>query len=207
MKSEETSSGFRFRTSSRLILLAAVVVCSLFVLKLTPAQAQPQLYFADNNAKTIDRMNIDGSGLQVIAKVSEIPLGLAVDPIGSKIYWSVNSPARIYRSNPDGSGREIFYQPANQLEVIDRLAFDTSHHSLYWNGSANQATYIERINADGSGRQTILQNDLTNGPIGSALAIDLVGQRLFFQYQLNSVVASSTLDGSDIHTLFHGTAS
>ncbi len=52
---------------------------------------------------TINAANLDGSGVTELASILAVPMGIAVDIAGSKLYWT-NSRGRIQSANLDGSG-------------------------------------------------------------------------------------------------------
>ena len=52
---------------------------------------------------TINSANLNGSGVTELASILAVPMGIAVDVEGSKLYWT-NSRGRIQSANLDGSG-------------------------------------------------------------------------------------------------------
>ena len=52
---------------------------------------------------TINSANLNGSGVTELASILAVPMGIAVDTAGSKLYWT-NSRGRIQSANLDGSG-------------------------------------------------------------------------------------------------------
>ena len=52
---------------------------------------------------TINSANLNGSGVTELASIMAVPMGIAVDTAGSKLYWT-NSRGRIQSANLDGSG-------------------------------------------------------------------------------------------------------
>ena len=52
---------------------------------------------------TINSANLNGSGVTELASILAVPMGIAVDAAGSKLYWT-NSRGRIQSANLDGSG-------------------------------------------------------------------------------------------------------
>ena len=55
------------------------------------------------SAGTINSANLNGSGVTELASILAVPMGIAVDTAGSKLYWT-NSRGRIQSANLDGSG-------------------------------------------------------------------------------------------------------
>ena len=52
---------------------------------------------------TINSANADGTGATVLTSVLATPMGIAVDTVGSKLYWT-NARGRVQRANLNGSG-------------------------------------------------------------------------------------------------------
>ena len=52
---------------------------------------------------TINSANLNGSGVTELASILAVPMGIAVDVAGSKLYWT-NSRGRIQSADLDGSG-------------------------------------------------------------------------------------------------------
>ena len=50
---------------------------------------------------TINSANLDGTGVKELKSIMAVPMGIAVDPAGSKLYWT-NSRGRIQSANLDG---------------------------------------------------------------------------------------------------------
>ena len=65
-----------------------------------------KVYWTEKTGKrggTINSANADGTGATVLASVLAAPMGISVDTVGSKLYWT-NARGRIQRANLDGSG-------------------------------------------------------------------------------------------------------
>ena len=52
---------------------------------------------------TINSANADGTGATVLTSVLATPMGISVDTVGSKLYWT-NARGRVQRANLNGSG-------------------------------------------------------------------------------------------------------
>ena len=52
---------------------------------------------------TINSANLDGTDVKELTSIMAVPMGIAVDTAGSKLYWT-NSRGRIQSANLDGSG-------------------------------------------------------------------------------------------------------
>ena len=69
------------------------------------AIANGKLYWIEQtreSAGRVRRANLDGSNIQTLSSLQSVPLGIAVDAIGRKLYWT-NSRGKIKRANLNGS--------------------------------------------------------------------------------------------------------
>ena len=65
-----------------------------------------KVYWTEQTGKrggTINSANADGTGATVLTSVLATPMGIAVDTVGSKLYWT-NARGRVQRANLNGSG-------------------------------------------------------------------------------------------------------
>ena len=65
-----------------------------------------KVYWTEKTAAstgTINSANLNGSDVKELASIRSVPMGIAVDTAGSKLYWT-NSRGRIQSANLDGSG-------------------------------------------------------------------------------------------------------
>ena len=65
-----------------------------------------KVYWTEQTGKrggTINSANADGTGATVLTSVLATPMGIAVDTLGSKLYWT-NARGRVQRANLNGSG-------------------------------------------------------------------------------------------------------
>jgi hypothetical protein len=60
------------------------------------------IYWQDEGSQSIQRANADGTHVQTIVNVGFGGTGLAVDPVGEKVYWTTNTGGtEIARANLD----------------------------------------------------------------------------------------------------------
>ena len=52
---------------------------------------------------SVNGANLDGTNLETLATLLSAPMGIAVDTVGSKLYWT-NARGRVQRANLNGSG-------------------------------------------------------------------------------------------------------
>ncbi len=78
-----------------------------------------RIYFTENNARRIARVNIDGATPVVTSVVTSVSAtGIAVDSASGKVYWSVATTGTIERCNADGTGREVFKSGLTSTSLV-----------------------------------------------------------------------------------------
>ena len=89
-----------------------------------------KLYWTEKTGEssgTINSVNLNGTGVTELASIRAVPMGIAVDTAGRKLYWT-NSRGRIQSANLDGSGIQ------NVLENLSESPMDIalSGSNAYW---------------------------------------------------------------------------
>lgn len=119
-----------------------------------------RIYWTNANTNEIKRADFDGSNIEVIAQTVVNPLGIAVDPVGEKVYWSTSelflTASTIERADLDGSNRELILTPSSATYA---LAVDPVGGHLYY-GSANE---VLRANLDGTAATSLFIAPKTPG--------------------------------------------
>lgn len=175
----------------------------------TPALAE-WIYWADNDADTINRLRIGqartvASGPEVLIQTEPNPQGLVIDAQAGTMYWSdIGRPhdgaarGRIYRANLDGSNQETLYTaslPRGQ-ESTGQLALDRVRGQLSW--IDEEGGRIRRIDFGDSNAETVIVDVVS---LGTALEVDAFAGHLYFT--TGSFVAGTAkiervnLDGSN----------
>ena len=89
---------------------------------------------------TINSANLDGTDAATLASIKSVPIGIAVDTAGSKLYWT-NARGRIQSANLNGSGIQ---------NVLQNLSAPTdivvSNGFIYWTEGGNS---VRRVNISG----------------------------------------------------------
>ncbi|CAH1789469.1 unnamed protein product [Owenia fusiformis] len=133
------------------------------------------MYYTDVVAKRIQRMFLNGTGVETIVK-HNVPggEGLAVDWIGRKLYWLDYTNEQMYVSELNGTSRRILVD----VDISNPRAIVADPHKgyLFWT-DWGLAPYIGRIGMDGTNRSKIITQKL-GWP--NALTIDLVTNRLWW---------------------------
>jgi DNA-binding beta-propeller fold protein YncE len=106
----------------------------------------------------VQRANLDGTGLEdFVTDIRNGPIGLAVDALAGKVYWTKNAGAvdsgRIMRANLDGS------DPETVIAEVDpeALLLDLAPSKVYWTTFDYNAPagMIQRCNLDGTEFETL----------------------------------------------------
>ena len=136
--------------------------------------------------------NLDGSNAQVM--IPGRTRGIAVDPVGRKIYWAQLSPLppTLRRANIDGSGQEILYSIPYNSSIS--LALDREAGWVYMSAHGGEwCDGIVRYRMDGAGpREPILPNVCSGG-----VAVDAAAGKLYWSDLHNeNTIKRANLDGS-----------
>ena len=93
---------------------------------------------------TINSANLDGSDVTELVSVRSVPMGIAVDTAGRKLYWTASS-GKIKRADLDGSGSENVV-PGGLESPMDLALADGNVYWTQGNGSVRFANLTGRIN-------------------------------------------------------------
>ena len=199
----------------------------------TPKQIQLEkrsgkLYWSDREGMRVMRANLDGSKIETLVDSSQGDprpgpdarkwcVGIAVDPEGSKFYWTQKGDdnagqGRIFRANikiPSGQSPanrkdiELLYE--NLPEPVD-LDLDPANRALYWTdrGDPPRGNTVNRAPMDPTPGNRVEPEILFDHLMeGIGLALDLKGGRMFFT-DLAGSVYTANLDGSNKKMLLAG---
>lgn len=149
-----------------------------------------KIYFSDfevTGTGNIWRMNYDGTGLTAIASNLTDPYGVAVDPVGGKVYW-VDDAGNVSRANLDGSAPQIGIVniPSGQMRAI---ALDVENNKMYFYEVNVEVLYV--ANLDGSNVTPLL-----TGTYGYAILIDTVRDKIYYDDQNAKKLYQVNLDGT-----------
>ncbi len=130
-----------------------------------------KLYYSDNAHAELRSCNLDGSSIipVVLGNID----GIAVDPVGGKVYYIMNY--NVYRANLNGSSSQIII-PDDGVGSPQRIALDLVNNKLLYTDIFHNQ--IRKSNLDGSGLTSILSavqlkdvattNELTVVPLNNA---------------------------------------
>ena len=98
------------------------------------------------SAGTINSANLDGTDKKTLTSIRAVPMGIAVDTAGSKLYWT-NTRGRIQSANLNGSGIQNVL-----LDLSDPTDIVVSNGFIYWTEGGNS---VRRVNISGQVKITI----------------------------------------------------
>ena len=139
---------------------------------------------------TINSANLNGSDVTELTSIKAVPMGIAVDVAGSKLYWT-NSRGRIQSANLDGSGI------TNELQDLPSpMDIALGRGLVYWtqgNGS------VRLVNLRG---QKIVRDISTGTDTPGSLVIG--GSKVYWTEMTgdsSGTVNSANLNGTDVKEL------
>ena len=110
-----------------------------------------KIYWTERTGRHVGKVksaNLDGSNVKTLAMLWSVPIGIAVDTGGKKLYWA-NSRGRIQRSDLNGKQIRTVIQ---NLDYPSNIALDVAGGKLYWTEASGR---IRRANLNGKSIQNI----------------------------------------------------
>ena len=141
------------------------------------------------SAGTINSANLDGTNATILNSIRSVPMGIAVDTAGSKIYWTASS-GKVKRANLNGSGSETVLQ-----DLSDPTDIAVSNGFIYWTEGGNS---IRRVNSSG---QKIVIDVAVNLDTVGGLAVG--GGKVYWTEQTGA--SSGTVNGANLNGTNFGT--
>ena len=141
------------------------------------------------SAGTINSANLDGTNATTLNSIRSVPMGIAVDTAGSKVYWTASS-GKIKRANLNGSGSETVLQ-----DLSDPTDIAVSNGFIYWTEGGNS---IRRVNMSG---QKIVIDVAVNLDTVGGLAVG--GGKVYWTEQTGA--SSGTVNGANLNGTNFGT--
>ena len=140
---------------------------------------------------TINSANLNGSDVTELVSVRSVPMGIAVDTAGRKLYWTASS-GKIKRANLNGSGSENVV-PGGLDTPMDLALADGNVYWTQGNGSVRFASLTGQIRS-----RPISTGSDTPG----SLAIG--GGKVYWTEKTAAsagTINSANLDGTDVREL------
>ncbi|MEK6675994.1 MAG: hypothetical protein AABZ47_10115 [Planctomycetota bacterium] len=160
-----------------------------------------RMYWTDRERVELASADLSGGGKVVLRSAEDglmNPGGIAVDPLGGKLYWSeVNYQTRtgyIRRSDLNGGAVETVATLTHAFATREpnALALDLIHGMLYWTESG--AWQVRRANLDGSNSEVVVTGGV-GVPYG--IVVDAVGGKFYWvNGSSQQRIERNNLDGS-----------
>ena len=149
------------------------------------------MYWSDAGTGTIQRANLDGTGIEDVVTGLRTPADIALDASRGKMYWTAGGTGRIQGANLDGSGVSDI---VTGLDNPYDLAVDIRGGKLYW---ADRGTYkIQRANLDG----TEVEDLVTGHRMLTDVALDLQGAKIYWVKEQDTIERAN-LDGTAVEAV------
>ena len=130
----------------------------------------------------INSANLDGTNAATLTSILAVPMGIAVDTAGSKLYWT-NTRGRIQSANLDGSGIQNVL-----LDLSDPTDIVVSNGFIYWTEGGNS---VRRVNISG---QKITRDVAVNLDSVGGLAVG--GGKVYWTEMTSA--SAGTVNGADL---------
>ena len=128
-----------------------------------------KVYWTEQTGENIGRVrraDLDGSNVELVKELNNVPHGIAVDPSNGKLYLT-NSRGKVQRFNLDGS--DFQWNFIVNLSSPQSIAVDVAEGKIYW----TEKTGIRRANLDGTNIQDIVTGSgSANIVLGTPIAVD-----------------------------------
>ncbi len=145
-------------------------------------------------AGKIQRANLDGSEVEdVLTDLGEI-VGIALDPLNARVYWSRGDvwSDGIYRANMDGSNVEKLLWATGTLGI----ALDLAGDKMYWTDFGRNSIFRGSLEASD------IENLVTSGLDGPAeIDLDLGERKMYWCDARTTKIQRADLDGSNVEDL------
>ena len=139
---------------------------------------------------TINSANLDGTGVETLTTIMAVPMGIAVDTAGRKLYWT-NTRGRLQSANLDGSDiRNVVQNLSSPTDIAVANGF------IYWTQGGNT---IRRVNTTG---QKVARDVAANLDTVGGLAVG--GGKVYWTERTRTnagTVNGANLDGTNFETL------
>ena len=167
-------------------LLMAILL--VLVIASHSALATITIYWTDSDS--IHRINEDGTGNQEII-TGVVSTGLAIDPVGAKLYFHDESVGALLRSNLDGTDIETLV--SDPLLTIRSIAVDPNANSVFWSEDIPSVLKTGRLQGDLM--PETLFSQVVDGYKG--LAVDPLTQTLYWGNTITETIRSVGYDGDN----------
>ena len=173
---------------------------AVLLLAISTARAADRVYWTTfSGSKTVFSADLAGGPalpLNTAPVVPKEPGGLAIDPIGGRIYWADHTGGTISYANLDGGGGILETGAATVAGPIG-VAIDPIGRKIYWSNEGNKISWAR---LDGGGGADLNTGSATvAAPL--SIALDLVAGRVYWANFSTPSIAYANVDGSGGATL------
>ncbi len=160
-----------------------------------------QIYYTNDDDLTLMRVNLDGTGAEVISDVFGSPRDLALDIPNNKAYVADRGTGvdAIWEINLTDNSASILYDNASDGLGISPVGLDLYNGNLYITCVAIDAEAVWVGNVDGTGVTRII--DYTAGGWGYGIAVDPANEKIYFDNTESGQILRADLDGSNIESI------
>jgi sugar lactone lactonase YvrE len=154
------------------------------------------LYWTDQTAGLIQRLDLDDGEIETILTALSQPYYLAIDIGAGMLYWTEFKNSIIRRARWDGTESEIVVRG---LQRARDVAVDPVARKLYW--ADRDAAKIQRMDLDGQGSKEDLFTSADGLMRPHGLALDVFARRIYWTDTDRPGVYCGSTDGQDLRTL------
>ncbi|CAC5365944.1 unnamed protein product [Mytilus coruscus] len=121
------------------------------------------------------------------------PIGIAIDPLYDKVYWTEYTTGKLYGCNLNGSNKSLILHD----DPLYALTLDYQNRWLYYSTTyPKKIRRIRRCRLDGTEIQTVIDEEATG------LSIDFNEERLYWMDFKTGDLKSAYLNGTNNKTVF-----
>ncbi|MCR9254405.1 MAG: YncE family protein, partial [bacterium] len=160
-----------------------------------------QIYYTNDDDLTLMRVNLDGTGAEVISDVFGSPRDLALDIPNNKAYVADRGTGvdAIWEIDLTDNSASILYDNASDGLGISPVGLDLYNGNLYVTCVAIDAESVWVGNVDGTGVTRII--DYAAGGWGYGIGVDPTNEKIYFDNTESGQILRADLDGSNIESI------
>ena len=148
-----------------------------------------KVFFTDGLGN-IGRVNTDGTGLQtILTGATSAGLGIAVDEVNQKVWWSDWNSGDVMNANYDGTGAQTVF---NAGPTVGGMVLDPNAGKIYM----VTKTSVKSANMNGSGLTTLYTPNYVADFLD--IALDDTNGKLYWTDNRNHKVQQANLNGSNV---------
>jgi low density lipoprotein receptor-related protein 5/6 len=167
--------------------------------------ATEMIYWTTVFGTSIKRSSLESPQIELVLSELNVNLGIALDMIDGKVYWTGVQPEGIYRANLNGTNIERIIGGCGQSGLCSHhnIALDLVAGKMYWTESGLYSRFykLRRANLDGSDVEDVIPTEALRRPKG--IALDLAAGKIYWgggtvSQEDKGRIRRANLDGSAI---------